>query len=100
MTPLRERIYRVLRLRKAYRVALAGEAGDRELAARVVLADLARFCRANTSSVVMSPVSRTVDTHATMVAEGRREVWNRLAYHLNLSEDEILKLKEQADEQS
>lgn len=102
MTHLRERITRALRLRKAYRVALLqGERGmDRDLALRVVIQDLARFCRVHQSTVVVSPVSRTVDTHATMLAEGRREVFNRITQYLNLSEDQIMQLQERANEQA
>lgn len=47
-----------------------------------VLADLAKFCRAQEST--FHPDARV---HA--VAEGRREVWLRIAQHLNLSEDDL-----------
>ena len=99
-TSLQARITRTLRLSKAYRVALAGEGGmDRQHALHVVLLDLAKFCRARQSTVVVSPISRTVDTHATMLAEGRREVFNRITQYLNLSEDQIMQLQERANEE-
>lgn len=47
-----------------------------------VLADLAKFCRAQEST--FHPDARV---HA--VAEGRREVWLRIAQHLNLSEEDL-----------
>lgn len=47
-----------------------------------VLADLAKFCRAQEST--FHPDARV---HA--VAEGRREVWLRIAQHLNLSENDL-----------
>lgn len=47
-----------------------------------VLADLAKFCRAQEST--FHPDARV---HA--VAEGRREVWLRIAQHLNLSEQDL-----------
>ena len=47
-----------------------------------VLADLAKFCRANEST--FHPDARV---HA--VAEGRREVWLRIQQHLNLSDDDL-----------
>ena len=47
-----------------------------------VLADLAKFCRAQEST--FHPDARV---HA--VAEGRREVWLRIQQHLNLSEEDL-----------
>lgn len=47
-----------------------------------VLRDLAKFCRAHTSTFA-------VDARAHAVAEGRREVWLRIASHLRLTEDEL-----------
>ena len=52
-----------------------------------VLRDLAKFCRANTSTFNPSP-----SLHAQM--EGRREVWLRITSHLNLSQEELWKLHE------
>ena len=50
--------------------------------AEVVLKDLARFCRAHKSTFHEDP-------RAHAVAEGRREVWLRVAYHLNLTPDQL-----------
>lgn len=50
-----------------------------------VLKDLARFCRAHETTFNSDP-------RAHALAEGRREVWLRIANHLNLSEDELWKL--------
>lgn len=47
-----------------------------------VLADLAKFCRAQESTFHADP-----RVHA--VAEGRREVWLRIQQHLNLSEQDL-----------
>jgi hypothetical protein len=52
---------------------------------RLVLKDLAKFCRADKSTFHEDP-----RIHA--VLEGRREVYLRIANHLNLSEDELWKL--------
>jgi len=46
--------------------------------AEVVLKDLAWFCRAHETTF-------HEDARAHAVAEGRREVWLRIAKHLNLS---------------
>lgn len=50
--------------------------------ARIVLADLSRFCRANKSTFNSDP---RIDA----LLQGRREVWLRIAEHLNMSEAEL-----------
>lgn len=47
-----------------------------------VLDDLAKFCRANESTFHADP-----RIHA--VLEGRREVWLRIAQHMNLSDEQL-----------
>lgn len=59
--------------------------GDKNIYAKTVLDDLARFCRANESSFHPDP-----RVHAQL--EGRREVWLRIQQHLTLSTDELAKL--------
>jgi hypothetical protein len=54
--------------------------------AEIVLADLARFCRAHEST--FHP-----DARAHAVAEGRREVWLRIQEHLKLSEVDLWSLR-------
>lgn len=53
--------------------------------ARLVLADLAQFCRANASTFAPDP-------HVAARLDGRREVWLRIANHLNLPTDELYRL--------
>lgn len=53
--------------------------------AEEVLADLARFCRANQTTFHSDP-----RVHA--VAEGRREVWLRISQHLNLTDEQLWQL--------
>lgn len=50
-----------------------------------VLADLAKFCRANESTFHADP-------RAHAVAEGRREVWLRIQKHLQLTDDQLWQL--------
>lgn len=50
-----------------------------------VLADLAKFCRAHGST--FHPDSRV---HALL--EGRREVWDRIAGHLQLTDEQLYAL--------
>lgn len=69
----------ITRRRSAYVNTFAGPAADK------VLADLAVFCRATTSTFHADP-----RVHA--VAEGRREVWLRIQNHLHLSDEQLLEL--------
>lgn len=75
-----ERIKQALfRRRFAYQKTFEGTLG------REVLKDLARFCRAHESTFSSDP-----RLHA--LAEGRREVWLRIACHLQLPPDELWEL--------
>lgn len=66
-----------LRTRKrAYQLVFGGEAG------KIVLEDLAEFCRAEASCFDPDP-----RLHA--IAEGRREVWLRIMAHLNRNPIEL-----------
>ncbi len=72
-----ERAKEFLRTRKqAYRLTFKGVHADR------VLADLARFCRANGSTFDKDP-------RIEGILQGRREVWLRIAAHLNMTEEEL-----------
>jgi len=90
--------YRMTGRRNAYSSCFRDRDGNLTTAGRQVLQDLRRFCRVDQSTVVVSPVSRVIDTHATMVAEGRREVFNRLQYYLNLTDEQLLQIKDRSDE--
>lgn len=90
MTKLTDRILARLRRRKAYANCFLDDDGNLTPAARLVMSDLASFCRVYRSTVVVSPVSRSVDTHASMLAEGRREVFNRVFSILRITDDQIL----------
>lgn len=69
-----------LRSRKgAYEAAFAGPTGE------AVLADLAKFCRANESTFHPDP-------HVAARLDGRREVWLRIQSHLKMTDDQLLKL--------
>ncbi len=81
----------VLKRRTAYR-SLFRPQGGISIAGTVVLADLARFCRATTSTTMVSPVTRNVDPYASAVAEGRREVWNRIAGMIHVSDEDLYRL--------
>lgn len=84
--------------RANYRGCFTDPRGKLTPAGEAVLNDLARFCRANRSIVTISPVQRVVDTHATMLAEGRREVYNRIVQILGMTDEQITSLKDEVDE--
>lgn len=47
-------------------------------AAKIVLADLKRFCQFNRGGLVLSPVSRTSDPYATAYRDGMRDMYLRM----------------------
>jgi hypothetical protein len=63
-----------------YRRVFGGPAGE------AVLADLARFCRAHTTTFVRG------DPHASALGEGRREVFNRIVALIALDEEGYARL--------
>lgn len=71
--------YFVRRRQTAYRRVFSGPQG------RLVLEDLARFCRANEST--FHPEERISSR-----LDGRREVFLRIQQHLNLSPDDVFDL--------
>lgn len=78
-TPNQQRALDLIRLRKqSYSHVFNSE--DRF--ARIILADLARFCRADKSCFDTNP-------NVQNLLEGRREVWLRIAEHLNMTSDEL-----------
>jgi len=85
---------RVFRRRQNYRRLFLDGDGNVNPSAEVVLADLKRFCRVETSTVTVSPVTKTIDPLAMAMAEGRREVWNRIQQYLHMADREITQLKE------
>lgn len=80
---------------RAYR-ALFDPTGERQIDVGIVLADLARFCNVNKPSIRLA--GDAVDPLATMVAEGRREVFLRIMAYANVTPDQIRNMKESDDE--
>lgn len=87
-------VRKLLFRKQSYRRVFLDADGNVSRDAEIVLADLKRFCRAASSTVVVSPVSKTIDPYAMALAEGRREVWNRLMNQLFLDEKVIHQLSE------
>lgn len=82
------RFQRILGLRNAYRRVFSSRDGD------AVLADLAEFCKVGSTSVATSRVTGAIDTHATMVVEGRKEVFQRITKVLRMTDDQINEILE------
>lgn len=87
-------IEKVLRKKLAYRRTFMDADGNLTPEAEIVLNDLRKFCRVTGSTVVVSPVIKTIDPLAMAMAEGRREVFNRIAAHLYVNEKQVFDLHE------
>lgn len=77
------------RRRLAYVRTFCDDEGKPHLEAQRVLRDLKRFCGINKGGIVVSPVSRTVDSHATTYRAGMRDVYLRIAKMLDLDETDL-----------
>lgn len=60
-------------------------------ATQEMLIDLAKFCHANETCVMVDATGR-VDEPLTRMREGRREVWLRIQQHLNLNSSQLFTL--------
>jgi hypothetical protein len=90
---LRDAIDRRLHRKADYQNCFLTPEGKPTAAGERVLKDLARFCRANQSTTVVSPLTRTVDPVASALAEGRREVFLRIVRHLYLDDAYLTRLE-------
>jgi hypothetical protein len=95
---LRAALDRILRRKLAYRRLFYDAGNNLHRDGEIVLADLRRFCRATASTAIISPVSKNVDPIAMALAEGRREVWNRLMAHLHVDERTVFNLQDGDDQ--
>jgi hypothetical protein len=80
---------RLKRKRLAYLRTLCDEGGKPHQEATIMLRDLKRFCGINKGGIVVSPVTRNVDSHATVYRAGMRDVYLRIAGMINLDETDI-----------
>lgn len=94
---MRRLLDRILNRKRAYRTLLLDQDGNVAPNAMLVLADLKKFCRASSSTIVVSPVSKTIDPLAMAMAEGRREVWNRIMAHLYIDDKVVAQIKDDND---
>jgi hypothetical protein len=91
---LTKTVQRMLNRKASYRRTFMDANGNIGRDAEIVLADLRRFCRATSTTVMVSPISKTIDPIAMAMAEGRREVWLRLMAHLYIDEKQVFNLQE------
>ena len=77
----------LMRRRHNYRLTFLSPPGQE------VLRDLAAFCRANETTF-------HTDARLHAVAEGRREVWLRIANHLNMPPEDLWSLYTRRDDVS
>lgn len=84
----------LFRKNTAYRQCFLDDSGQLTPAAKVVMADLAKFCAATEGTTVVSPVSRQTDVPATMQREGRREVFVRVWRMLRLPINQLFEIEE------
>lgn len=84
---------RMFRRSLAYRQCFLGDDGELTPAAKVVLADLAKFAAVQQPTVV-SPVSRVTDVPATMQRVGRAEVFHRVMRYLRLPLNQLYEIEE------
>lgn len=94
---LTKAVRRIINRKQSYRRVFMDASGLVGPDAEIVLADLRRFCRATSSTVMVSPVSKSIDPIAMAMAEGRREVWMRIMGYLHIDEKQIFNLEEPTD---
>lgn len=94
---LTKAVQRILNRKTAYRRVFFDADGNISSNAEIVLADLRKFCRANSTTVMVSPISKQIDPIAMAMAEGRREVWLRIMAHLLIDEKQVFNLQEPDD---
>lgn len=91
---LTQSVRRILNRKHAYRSVFLDADGHVSRNAEIVLADLKKFCRGTSTTVIVSPISKSIDPLAMAMAEGRREVWLRLMAHLHIDEKQVFNLEE------
>lgn len=83
----------IWRRRDSYRRVFLDDRGDLSPDSKIVMADLKRFCCASKATIRLDQQGK-VDPYAMAVAEGRREVWNRVNSYLFIDEKVVQTLNE------
>lgn len=72
--------------RAAYQRTFCGDRPVPHLDGEAVLADLRKFARIDDGGIVVSPITRMTDSHATAYRAGLRDMYLRIAGHLGINE--------------
>jgi hypothetical protein len=75
---------RLARKKLAYQRTFMDDKGRLLPFASEVIADLRKLCRVDAGGLVVSPVSKMVDSHATIYSAGQRDVFLRIVKYLEL----------------
>lgn len=94
---LKEVAANLYKRRDAYRGIFIAPDGKLSRHGYEVLEDLAKFCRFNSSTAMVSPVTKAIDPVAMALAEGRREVYLRIIGAINLDLGYLMNLSMQND---
>lgn len=82
----------------AYRQCFLDDNGELTAAAKIVLADLAKFGGVTETPTIVSPVSRQTDVPATMQRVGRSEAYWRIWRFLRLPVHKLFEIEETTHE--
>jgi hypothetical protein len=74
----------LINLSAAYKKCFLAEDGKLTPAAERVLRDLGHHGHMSRTTMKVSPVTRSVDTHASALAEGRRDIVRRIWAYIDL----------------
>lgn len=93
---LRRRIRRQL----AYQRTFCGDGSTPHVNAQEVLADLRKFARIDDGGLVVSPVTRMTDPHATCYRAGLRDMYLRICAHLGIEEAQVFTSDQEKPDES
>lgn len=83
-------------MRGAFRRTFLGADGLPTQDGEIVLAELRRFCHGGKSTIKTS-VAGSIDSHASIAAASRQEVFYRITAMLDLNERDIARMEELAN---
>lgn len=94
---VKDYVRRLFHLRTAFRACFLGADGRPTSQGEIVLAELRRFCHGNRPTIKSG--LHGIDSHASIAAAARQEVFFRITAMLNLDDSDINRMQEQAAHQ-
>lgn len=76
------------RRQAAYKNTFCGDTAAPHVSAQQVLADLRKFAHIDEGGLIVSPVTRMTDPHATCYRAGLRDMYLRIVAHLGIDESQ------------